>query len=83
MKTYPENPVFPITREHDLYHMQGLGHGVGITIREYYAGLAMQSLIETHLKIAYNKNRLPSREGAKLVAEWAWKYADAMIEESG
>ena len=51
---------------------------VGITKRDYFAAKAMQSIIM--------KNPLPNRPSMPylqgVVAEYAYGYADAMIEES-
>ena len=68
--TYIFEPVFPIVGEEHLiqYH--------GMTLQEYYAGLAMQALISKSPYLEAN----PNDRAYKLIAKSAMAYANALIE---
>ena len=59
------------------YDKDGVRHQ-GLTIRQYYAGLAMQGLLsnDTVRSILSGNNGMPV---AKLIAEVSAKYSDAII----
>ena len=46
----------------------------GITKREYFAGLAMQGILD-------NPNTKPTNENAIIIAKFATFYADMLLEE--
>lgn len=62
-------PAFPCTEAH------GLNSGVpGMSLRQYYAGLAMQSILQTC-------NEFPDETWRTGLAIDAFRMADAMIAE--
>lgn len=90
MKDY-ENAVYPIIR--DVAGRDGQVLGSGITKREYYAGLAMQALVDSlnsnmglmEIVQFSDAKRLielwTKRRIFKAVAGDAVKFADALLEE--
>lgn len=48
----------------------------GITLRQHYAGLAMQALISK----SSGQDSIGGKKGVPLIAKYAFEYADAMIE---
>lgn len=52
------------------------GLQVGLTKREWYAGLAMQSIVGIPIKMGMSSSEIPN-----VVAETAFSFADAMICE--
>jgi hypothetical protein len=65
MSNLSDKPAFPVP-----YDATGFTAVGGITLREYYAGLAMQGLMDA--------NDLAKEES---IAKWAVGYADALIAE--
>lgn len=48
----------------------------GITLRQHYAGLAMQALISK----SSGQDSIGGKKGVPLIAKYSFEYADAMIE---
>lgn len=75
MTTFPNNPVFPETmisdEDDDLKNVTTVR---GLTIREHFAGLAMQAMITGAMA---SKTALNSKQ----LAISSVFYADALIEE--
>jgi len=65
-------PAFPITQKHlDDYHAGG-GSTLGLTVREWFAGMAMQGMLASGFINFRNVD-----EGKV----WAERWADAMCNE--
>jgi len=75
-----DEPAFPEARfEYDPGGIgQGILHYSGLTKREWFAGLAMQGLIERHsgLHVEYHKHGIRFDENMLTIAV---QYADALL----
>lgn len=70
-------PAFPIN-DKDLRNISKFYSDdlLGLTKREYFAGLAMQGILSSPLSLEEGKTRRP-----KTVAEISIEYADAILSE--
>jgi len=50
-----------------------------ISLRDYFAGKAMQALIESDWIIKNSGRNLEPLASDLLISQWAYEYADAMI----
>ena len=63
-------PAFPTEVEYNREDMTNLYHEEGMSLRDYFAGQAMQSIIK--YGSAYSEKNI--------IARYAYEYADAMLE---
>ena len=66
-------PAFPRTYSEADYSAQIGGHN-GMTLRQWYAGMALQGMLSSNV-------RLGLEDIKKIYAETAFRLADAMIAE--
>lgn len=64
-----EQPINPIDKLSNV-----LAYGIGLTKREYFAGLAMQS-------IAHLYAGMPNNDRKEIVAKLSIKYADELLKQ--
>ena len=82
-------PAFPSTpmTETELSYGRDMGRSTtqvcnaGMSMRDYFAGLAMQGLVSFGGWNAEYVMQDPEQRAADSVSEAAYKYADAMLEE--
>jgi hypothetical protein len=90
MSKRANEPAMPVKRDRYNYNNPDDETFAGLTLREHFAGLAMQGLLVNASVFAssYTDNRLypsdpdrPFREHAKEAAKTAIAYADALLAE--
>ena len=78
-------PAFPFMANSESYRDRGfrLGSNVGRSLRDWFAGMALQGLLshphfmETIERVA----KATDTERTRILASGAWAYADAMLAE--
>lgn len=73
---FPNDSEISTKSEHGSWYVKTKVHYEGMSVRVWLAGMAMQGLVA----IPHNA---PDLRYEKNVAEWAFRYADAMIERMG
>ena len=71
-----QKPAFPVPEVTNAHGQIRLVDEQGITIRDYFAAAALPAMIAE-----FHRRNANAPEDAKTYARWAYKFADAMIEE--
>lgn len=53
----------------------------GMTLRDYFAAKAMQSVITQEIAALRRVNEYTAKSSEDVMAEWAYKMADAMLKK--
>lgn len=74
-------PAFPTKKRvlRDGYAIPDFEPTHGMTLRDYYAGKAMEALIAK----SSGQDSTGGKNGVPLIAKYAYEYADAMLKARG
>lgn len=79
-KEKPSNPsAFPYLRE--TSYSPSWESESGMTLRDHFAGLAMQGFIGSGSYMAYSKSNISTKENDEQLAIASYRISDAMLKE--